>query len=61
MTVFHRIEVVSLTLAQLATSKARRNELKAALDEFGKNGWTTAQIEEAGGALLVLLTKQVPD
>jgi hypothetical protein len=58
MTVYHRIEVVDLTLVDLATSKTKRNELKSALDEFGRSGWTAAQIEEAGGSLLVLLTKQ---
>lgn len=58
MAVYHRIEVVDLTLADLATSKTKRNELKEALDAFGANGWTAAQIEEAGGSLLVLLTKQ---
>ena len=57
MTAFHRIEVVNLTMAELATSKKKRNELKDALDAFGANGWQCAQIEEGGGQLLVLLTK----
>lgn len=61
MTVFHRIEVVDLTLAELAASKAKRNQLKTALDAFGENGWMATQIEEAGGSLLVLLTKQEAD
>lgn len=61
MKVFHRIEVVDLTLAELATSKRKRNELKDALDEFGAEGWGAVQIEERGGALLVLLSKQVAD
>ncbi|MCP5520441.1 MAG: hypothetical protein H7A46_02685 [Verrucomicrobiales bacterium] len=58
MPVYHRIEVVDLTLVDLVTSKTKRNELKRALDAHGENGWTTAQIEEAGGRLLVLMTKQ---
>lgn len=58
MKTYHRIETVAMTLAELACDQEKRNALKRELDAYGKSGWTAAQITEAEGILLVLLTKQ---
>ena len=58
MQIYHRIEVVAVTLLDLATSSDRRNELKKSLDEHGENGWATVQIQEVGGSLVILMTKE---
>ena len=56
--IYNRIEVVNISLAQLATDEAKRTEFKIALNEYGKSDWEPVQFEQVGQALLIFMRKR---
>lgn len=54
---YYRIEHIdSLTFSDLAADATKKKQLTDALGKFGDNGWTTFQVAEIAGGLLVFMS-----